>query len=160
MRLTFWLSIGLLALALSACGPALSSQLTDTEGDVTQAPASPTATTEVPTPTAKPVATPSPSATPTTPPTLLPEESPPAGAQSQFSTDFSKHSVPYSEILSGGPPKDGIPAIDDPKFVSAEEADAWLKPQEPVVLVQVGDDARAYPIQILMWHEIVNDTIG
>ncbi|NIN68937.1 MAG: DUF3179 domain-containing protein, partial [Anaerolineae bacterium] len=67
---------------------------------------------------------------------------------------------PYSEILSGGPPKDGIPAIDAPKFISVEEADEWLQPQEPVVLVQVGDDARAYPIQILMWHEIVNDTIG
>jgi thiol-disulfide isomerase/thioredoxin len=64
--------------------------------------------------------------------------------------------VPYSEILSGGPPKDGIPAIDEPQFVSVEEADGWLEPQEPVVLVQVGDDARAYPIQIFMWHEIVN----
>jgi thiol-disulfide isomerase/thioredoxin len=76
--------------------------------------------------------------------------------------------VPYSEILSGGPSKDVIPAIDEPKFVSVEEADEWLKPQEPVVLVQarpersrrVGDDTRAYPIQIFMWHEIVNDTIG
>ncbi|NIO68871.1 MAG: DUF3179 domain-containing protein [Anaerolineae bacterium] len=159
MRLTFWLSIGLLALALSACGPALSGPPADAEGDATQVIASPTAT-EVPTPAAEPSATPSPSAIPTTPPTLLPEESPPAGAESQFSTDFSKHSVPYSEILSGGPPKDGIPAIDDPKFVSVEEADAWLQPQEPVVLVQVKDDARAYPIQIFMWHEIVNDTVG
>jgi thiol-disulfide isomerase/thioredoxin len=68
--------------------------------------------------------------------------------------------VPYSEILSGGPPKDGIPAIDDPQFVSIEEADEWLESQEPVVLVQVGDATRAYPIQILMWHEIVNDTVG
>jgi hypothetical protein len=97
---------------------------------------------------------------PTTPPTLLPEESPPAGAEREFSTDFSKHSVPYSEILSGGPPKDGIPAIDEPKFVSISKADEWLKPQEPVILVQVEDDAHAYPIQILMWHEIVNDTVG
>jgi thiol-disulfide isomerase/thioredoxin len=160
MRLTFWLSIGLLALvALSACGPALSRPPADAERDATQVLASPTAT-EVPTPVAEASAPPSPSAIPTTPPTLLPEESPPAGAKSEFSTDFSKHSVPYSEILSGGPPKDGIPAIDDPKFVSTEEADEWLEPQEPVVLVQVGDDARAYPIQILMWHEIVNDTVG
>jgi len=150
MRLTFWLSIGLLALALSACGPAPLLPPADAEGPAT----------EVPTPTAEASAPPSPSAIPTIPPTLLPEESPPAGAESEFSTDFGKHSVPYSEILSGGPPKDGIPAIDEPKFVSVEEADAWLKPQEPVVLVQVGDDARAYPIQILMWHEIVNDTVG
>ncbi len=46
-------------------------------------------------------------------PNLLPEEPPPPGAQEQFKTDFSKHSVPYAEILSGGPPKDGIPAIDN-----------------------------------------------
>lgn len=92
--------------------------------------------------------------------TLLPAESPPRGAESEFTTDFSKHSVPYSEILSGGPPKDGIPSIDEPKFITVTEANEWLKDREPVVFVQVGDDARAYPIQILMWHEIVNDTVG
>jgi len=159
MRSTFWLSIGLLAIALSACGLTPSLPAADTEGDATQVAASPTAT-EVPTPAAEASAKPSPSVIPTTLPTLLPEESPPAGAELEFSTDFSRHSVPYSEILSGGPPKDGIPAIDDPKFVSVEEADEWLESQEPVVLVQVEDDARAYPIQIFMWHEIVNDTIG
>jgi len=137
MRWTFWLSIGLLALALSACA-ALRT------GPSTLLRTGPSPTTAVPTP----------------PATLLPEEPPPAGAKSQFSTDFSKHSVPYSEILSGGPPKDGIPAIDEPQFVRIKEADEWLEPQEPVVLVQVGDDARAYPIQILMWHEIVNDAVG
>lgn len=104
-------------------------------------------------------------ATETSPPssdgeTLLPAEPPPFGAEREFSTDFSKHSVPYSEILSGGPPKDGIPSIDDPKFQSTSEADEWLSDREPVVFVQVGDDARAYPIQILMWHEIVNDVVG
>ncbi|MBI5291348.1 MAG: DUF3179 domain-containing protein [Chloroflexi bacterium] len=93
-------------------------------------------------------------------PTLLPDESPPPGATFEFKTDFSKHSVSYGEILSGGPPKDGIPAVDDPKFVTVEEADAWLKPVEPVIFLQIGEDARAYPIQIFMWHEIVNDTVG
>jgi hypothetical protein len=93
-------------------------------------------------------------------PTLDPDESPPARVDIEFKTDFSKHSVPYSEILSGGPPKDGIPALKDPQFVSVSEADAWLKSVEPVILVQVGDDARAYPIQILIWHEIANDTVG
>ena len=91
---------------------------------------------------------------------LLPEEPPPAGAAREFSTDFSKHSVPYGEILSGGPPKDGIPAVDEPRFVTVQEANEWLEPQEPVILVQAGGDARAYPIQILTWHEIVNDAIG
>ncbi len=93
-------------------------------------------------------------------PTLLPNESPPARAESEFKTDFSKHIVSYGEILSGGPPKDGIPALNDPRFVSVSEADVWLKPVEPVILVQVEEDARAYPIQILIWHEIANDTVG
>lgn len=100
--------------------------------------------------------------------TYLPAESPPRGAESEFTTDFSKHSVPYSEILSGGPPKDGIPPIDAPNFQSVSEADEWLDDREPVVFVQacaeqsrsVCGDARAYPIQILIWHEIVNDTVG
>ena len=93
-------------------------------------------------------------------PALLPDEPPPARAAAEFKTDFSRHTVAYDEILSGGPSKDGIPAIDNPKFVSVDEANAWLKPQEPVVFVQVGDDSRAYPIQILIWHEIVNDSVG
>jgi len=92
--------------------------------------------------------------------TLLPDEPPPARAVSEFKTDFSKHNVPYSDILSGGPPKDGIPALKDSKFVSVSEAEAWLKPKEPVILVQVGDEAKAYPIQILIWHEIANDTVS
>jgi uncharacterized protein DUF3179 len=93
-------------------------------------------------------------------PLLYPDERPPAGASAEFKTDFSRHSVPYSEIFSGGPPKDGIPAINEPRYVSVGEADGWLKPQEPVILVQVGEDARAFPIQILIWHEIANAEIG
>ena len=96
-------------------------------------------------------------------PTDRPSETPisaPRGAESEFSTDFSVHSVPYEDILSGGPPKDGIPAIDEPNFVSVAEADEWLALVEPVIHVQVGDAARAYPIQVLTWHEIVNDTLN
>ncbi|HEX6270588.1 MAG TPA: DUF3179 domain-containing protein [Anaerolineales bacterium] len=93
-------------------------------------------------------------------PTLPPDERPPARAESEFKTDFRVHSVPYSEILSGGPRKDGIPALNDPQFVSVSEAVKWLRPVEPVILVQVEEDARAYPIQILIWHEIANDTVG
>lgn len=91
---------------------------------------------------------------------MLPAESPPGGAENEFTTNFSKHSVSYSEILSGGPPKDGIPSIDQPKFQSTSEADEWLNDREPVVFIQANDEAKAYPIQILMWHEIVNDTVG
>ena len=92
-------------------------------------------------------------------PDLLPDEPSPFGADRQFSTDFSKHTVPYTDILSGGPPKDGIPAIEDPKFTSVAEADQFLENLEPVIFFQIGDDARAYPLQILTWHEIVNDVV-
>ncbi len=93
-------------------------------------------------------------------PDLLPEQPAPPGAQRQFSTDFSRHTVSYGEILSGGPPKDGIPAIDVPRFTTVAEADEWLGEQEPVVLVEVAGAAKAYPLQILTWHEIVNDEVG
>lgn len=67
--------------------------------------------------------------------------------------------VPLDRIISGGPGPDGIPPIDRPRFERAADVD-WLDAQEPVFAVQVGDDVRAYPIQILLWHEIVNDTVG
>jgi len=75
-------------------------------------------------------------------------------------TDFCKHSVEYSEIFSGGPPPDGIPPIDNPTFETIESADDWLRDVEPVVLLAIEDDARAYPLQIMTWHEIVNDTVN
>lgn len=62
--------------------------------------------------------------------------------------------------LSGGPPKDGIPAIDEPQFWSAEEAEGYLKEGDMVVGLIEGDRARAYPQRILVWHEIVNDIPG
>ncbi|MGH2761927.1 MAG: DUF3179 domain-containing protein [Thermoleophilaceae bacterium] len=78
---------------------------------------------------------------------------------SGWETDFSKHSVPLSEFRSGGPPRDGIPPIDEPKPTSQADADEWLADREPVLAVEVGDRVRAYPVQILVWHEIVNDTL-
>ena len=63
------------------------------------------------------------------------------------------------DILSGGPPPDGIPSIDVPEFDRASEVQ-WLEPQEAVVALVVNGDARAYPAQVLIWHEIVNDTVG
>lgn len=79
---------------------------------------------------------------------------------SEWKTNFKKHSVPLNEIMSGGPRKDGIPAIDRPRFQTVAEGGKWLKPNEPVVAFEAGGEARAYPIQILIWHEIVNDTAG
>ncbi len=74
-------------------------------------------------------------------------------------TDFAKTQVGFDEILSGGPPKDGIPAIDDPKFVAVGAA-RGIGEKEPVITLQIAGDLRAYPLRILMWHEIVNDTVG
>ncbi len=94
---------------------------------------------------------------------LLPQyqnQTPPGGAAQQFSTDFSRATISFDEVLSGGPPKDGIPAIDDPRFVSVSEAEEWLGPRESVLVFSSEQDTRIYPIQVLMWHEIVNDTVG
>ncbi|WP_419910471.1 DUF3179 domain-containing protein [Hoeflea sp.] len=76
-----------------------------------------------------------------------------------WSTDFSKHSIEFREIMSGGPPKDGIPSIDSPSFVAVSDVED-LVDREPVMGLEINGDARAYPLRILMWHEIVNDTVG
>ena len=76
-----------------------------------------------------------------------------------WDTDFRLHTVPYSEIMFVIP-RDNIPSIDAPKFVGPSEASAWLKDVEPVVSLEIDGDARAYPLQILTWHEIVNDSVG
>jgi hypothetical protein len=93
---------------------------------------------------------------------------PPATAQrqdvsallQQFDTDRSKYNIDVSELQAGGPPKDGIPSIDDPSFVSPEDAYRWIDPQEPVIALAINGAARAYPLQILTFHEIVNDRLG
>lgn len=80
-------------------------------------------------------------------------------------TDFARHAVPLSEIRSGGPAKDGIPSIDRPRFekLVRGKARGWsmhLADSEPVISLATGEDARAYPLRILIWHEIVNDTVA
>jgi len=75
-------------------------------------------------------------------------------------TDFSRSTVDLKEIASGGPPKDGIPALDNPQFVSIRNANSWLDDREPVITVEIEGHARAYPLQILIYHEIVNDELN
>lgn len=75
-------------------------------------------------------------------------------------TDGVKHSIPLESIFSGGPPKDGIPSIDEPQFVSIEEADQWIKQDGLGISLSIQGIARFYPNQITVWHEIVNDVIG
>ena len=67
--------------------------------------------------------------------------------------------VPKAEILAGGPPKDGIPALLKPKFVGAEKAD-FVAPDDQVIGVALHGQPKAYPIKILNWHEVVNDSTG
>ena len=79
-------------------------------------------------------------------------------------TDASADGLPepivdMSRVVPGGPPPDGIPPVDRPRFHDVDDVD-FLDDDEPVVAVEVNGDARAYPVQILTWHEIVNDTIG
>ena len=156
----FW--TGLAVVLLAACTPvdpeAAGSAIPParTETEIAANGSSPSTATDPP----EPDVTPSVNSNVPATPTLLPEELPPTGAENEFSTDFSKHIVPYDEIHSGGPPKDGIPAIDEPQFIPIAEADEWLKEVEPVILFEHAGDARAYPIQIFMWHEIVNDVVG
>jgi hypothetical protein len=75
-------------------------------------------------------------------------------------TDFTRSNVDLGEIIGGGPGKDGIPAIDEPRLESIEAASTWLSDQAPVIALQLDGEARAYPLAILIWHEIVNDTIA
>ncbi len=87
----------------------------------------------------------------------------PAGGFGELSagwrTDFTNHLVPGVEFSSGGPGKDGIPALTRPRFVSPADA-RFLGAREPVIELAIGRDARAYPLQILVWHEIVNDRVA
>ena len=77
-----------------------------------------------------------------------------------WKTDFTRYAVPYSEIKRGGPPRDGIPPIDEPVFESVSEASFYINDHEPVLSVELGGETRAYPLAVLIWHEIVNDELG
>lgn len=74
--------------------------------------------------------------------------------------DFTRSTISFDEVLSGGPPRDGIPAIDEPEFVSLEAAALRYAPTEPVIGLEINGEARAYPLQVLTWHEIANDVVG
>lgn len=84
-----------------------------------------------------------------------------AAAETKNGFDLSRATIPADEIFQGGPPRDGIPAIDAPVFIAADDAAAdFLRDEDIVIGVEVDGVARAYPTRILVWHEIVNDTIG
>lgn len=80
-----------------------------------------------------------------------------AGLSTPF--DMSQIRIPIGEVLSGGPPKDGIPAISNPKYVSAKQAN-FLRPNDRVIGVNSNGHSRAYPLKLLNYHEIINDQLG
>ncbi len=67
--------------------------------------------------------------------------------------------VDPARVVSGGPPPDGIPPVDEPRFLRPDDV-PWLTDDEPVIALTVGDEHRAYPVQVMVWHEIVNDTVA
>jgi hypothetical protein len=83
----------------------------------------------------------------------------PAGV-GQKPFDVTRHLIRLEDIQPGGPPRDGIPALDHPAFTSAAEADRILKPKDVVLGVEFAGVAKAYPVRILNWHEVLNDDVG
>lgn len=77
-----------------------------------------------------------------------------------WNTNWDFRNIEWDDVLSGGPARDGIPSIDNPRFEPYEKVDVWLAAREPVIAIELNGDARAYPLGILTRHEIVNDTIG
>ena len=164
---------------LAACNPGggESAATAEPEPEKTEAVAEVVVSTAVPTHTTAPTEAPTEEATGTAvPPTEKPTFEPiPTEEESEmidnrsdrlrmltasWNTNWELHTIDYDEILSGGPPRDGIPSVDNPQFISVDDASSWLQDNEPVIALELNGIARAYPIQILTWHEIVNDVIG
>ena len=74
--------------------------------------------------------------------------------------DGTKYLIHPDQLMAGGPPKDGIPAIDDPRFIPVGEADRWLADGELGAAIIHKGTQRFYPFQVLVWHEIVNDAVA
>ena len=83
----------------------------------------------------------------------------PAG-RGQKAFDVTRHTIPVDKIQGGGPPRDGIPALVDPVFLPAEQGGHKLAGGDRVLGIFLGGEAKAYPIRILNWHELVNDKVG
>lgn len=83
----------------------------------------------------------------------------PGAAQTRNGFDLSGSLIPADEILPGGPPRDGIPALTNPRFEKVAEFD-WMRPDDRLMALERNGVARAYPLRILTWHEIANDEVG
>ena len=135
------LAAPLLALLAAACSSAASQ------------PPSPTPTVETPIAVVSPTAV-------VAEPDVDGESELPDFMRYGWETDFSKHTVPYDEIRPAGPIRDGIPPLDDPKFASASDPPDYLGDDEPVISLDINGERRAYPLAVMVKHEIVNDEVG
>ncbi|MYH76915.1 MAG: DUF3179 domain-containing protein [Acidimicrobiaceae bacterium] len=88
-----------------------------------------------------------------------PREDVPSGLRDRNHPDHPEPLIDLGQIFSGGPPPDGIPPLEDPAFEPAGEVD-WLAGVEPVLALEINGDARAYPLRIMTWHELVNGAVG
>ena len=169
--------LGLVAIIGAGVGLGMSGVFNSSDSPSTLLPRPTSTPVPSPTPTPNPTPTPTPpsDATDAPAPTPTPSEDtvqPDPNFQEALKTarftilgwrtDFSRHTVPYDEILQAARfPRDGsISAIDNPLFITPEDADLWLGKLEPVIALEINGDARAYPLQILTWHEVVNDVVG
>jgi hypothetical protein len=146
MKSRLWIAV--LALIASACAGDAATNAESEEAAETTTTATATVAVET---------------TTTAAPVELPDDGFPEGVSAladMGSPTFPPPLVPIEQILSGGPPPDGIPPIDEPEFISVSEADEWLTDEEPIVVLDIDGDVRAYPVQIMIWHEIVNDVVG
>ncbi len=98
------------------------------------------------------------SAAPDSPPRAVTEVADPSALDDPSHPDFPEPLIDLDHLASGGPPPDGIPSIDEPKFAPVSEI-TWLDDNEGVLSLTVNDETRAYPLQVMTWHEIVNDTV-
>jgi hypothetical protein len=87
------------------------------------------------------------------------EESASLDSEIKILDDGTKYIIHPDKIRLGGVPKDGIPSIDRPRFVSVDEADEWIEDKELVLAIDYKGVKKVYPLQIMVWHEIVNDEI-
>lgn len=137
-----WFGIATLFAALTLVATACATSPDDGEGDE----AASASTTAAPSSTAAPQSAAVPAG--------------PSALTDPRSDEFPPPLVPIDEIISGGPPPDGIPPLDAPVFVDAATVGDQLDPAEAVVALEINGDARAYPARVMIWHEIVNDTVG
>jgi hypothetical protein len=150
-------------LAVAACQPSgAASSPPATAGSADGKGGGTPGASQVATPGASQGATPSASqgATPGASPAVTPDIESLRVTTTGWRTDFTKASVDLGDFRGGGPPKDGIPAVDSPVFETIDAARGWLTDRSPVISLAINGSARAYPLAILIWHEIVNDTLG